>query len=241
MGLHGVTGLGLRSWEAVKLAVGKGIGIAAISRLALDLEVEAGRIVILDVPRWRLQRTISVRPSAGRAADAAGGGFLQLLRETFVAEQPPPNSNLPALETALVGRGRELAELSQLVRAGALVTLTGPGGSGKTRLAIEVARRLVDDFPDGVFLVDLAPLRDHDLVLAAIADALALKSTDDLDQRLRGRRLLLRPRQLRASRRGGFGGCAPGDHCRRGAAGDEPHSASRTRGMQVPRGATSAR
>ena len=43
MGLHGVTGLGLRSWEAVKLAVGKGVGIAAISRLALDLEVEAGR------------------------------------------------------------------------------------------------------------------------------------------------------------------------------------------------------
>ena len=60
MGLHGVTGLGLRSWEAVKLAVAKGIGIAAISRLALDLELEAGRIVILDVPRWRLQRTISV-------------------------------------------------------------------------------------------------------------------------------------------------------------------------------------
>ncbi len=191
MGLHGVTGLGLRSWEAVKLAVGKGIGIAAISRLALDLEVEAGRIVILDVPRWRLQRTISVVRPRDVPLTPPAGRFLQLLRETFVAEQPPPNSNLPALETALVGRGRELAELSELVRAGALVTLTGPGGSGKTRLAIEVARRLVDDFPDGVFLVDLAPLRDHDLVLAAIADALALKSTDDLDQRLRGRRLLL--------------------------------------------------
>src|SRR5580765_6268344 len=170
MGLQGVTGLGLRSWEAVKLAVGKGIGIAAISRLALDLEVEAGRIVILDVPRWRLQRTISVVRPRDVPLTPPAGRFLQLLRETFVAEQPPPNSNLPTLETALVGRGRELAEVSGLVRAGALVTLTGPGGSGKTRLALEVARRLVDDFPDGVFLVDLAPLRDPDLVLAAIAD-----------------------------------------------------------------------
>jgi predicted ATPase len=191
MGLHGVTGLGLRSWEAVKLAVSKGIGIAAISRLALDLELEAGRIVILDVPRWRLQRTISVVRPRDVPLTPPAGRFLQLLRETFIAEQPPPNSNLPTLETALVGRGRELAELSELVRAGALVTLTGPGGSGKTRLAIEVARGLVDDFPDGVFLVDLAPLRDPDLVLSAIADVLALKNTEDLDQRLQGHRLLL--------------------------------------------------
>jgi predicted ATPase len=71
------------------------------------------------------------------------------------------------------------------------VTLTGAGGSGKTRLAVEVAARLVDDFPDGVFLVDLSPLRDPELVTTAIADVLSLKDADELEDRLRGQRLLL--------------------------------------------------
>jgi predicted ATPase/DNA-binding transcriptional LysR family regulator len=191
MGLHGVTNLGLQSWEAVKLSVSKGVGIAAISRRALDLELEAGSLVVLDVPRWRLQRTISVVRPRDVPLTPPAQRFLELLRETFVSEQPPPNSNLPMLETDLVGRARELAELTELVRVRSLVTLTGPGGSGKTRLAIEVAGRLVDDFPDGVFLVDLAPLRDPDLVPAAIADALALKNAEELERRLQGRRLLL--------------------------------------------------
>jgi predicted ATPase/DNA-binding transcriptional LysR family regulator len=192
MGLRSVRALELQSWEAVKLAVGKGLGIAAISRLALELELESGRLVILDVPRWRLQRTISVTYTRGVPLTPPAERFLELLRETFVSEEPPPNSNLPAPSTVLVGREDELDELVALVRGQArLVTLTGAGGSGKTRLAIEAAARLTDDFRDGVYLVDLAPLRDPGLVPVAIADALALKDVVELERRLEGQHLLL--------------------------------------------------
>lgn len=79
-GLHVGRSLELPSWEAVKLAVASGAGIAAISRLALDVELRAGSLVILDVRRWRLQRLISVV----RARDVPLGGpaesFLELLR-----------------------------------------------------------------------------------------------------------------------------------------------------------------
>ncbi len=192
LGLHAVPELELPSWEAVKLAVAKGAGIAAISRLALDLELETGRLVVLDVPRWHLLRTISVVYAREVRLTPAAERFRDLLRETFVADEPPPNSNLPVLETALLGREPDVAELVELIRGGAsLVTLTGAGGSGKTRLAVEVASHLVDDFPDGVYLVDLSPLRDPALVPAAIADVLALNDAGELGERLRGQRLLL--------------------------------------------------
>ena len=192
LGLHSVAALELRSWEAVKLAVAKGAGIAAISRLALDLELETGRLVVLDVPRWRLTRTISALRARDVPLTPPAERFLNLLRETFLAEEPPPNSNLPAPETALVGRQRELEELVDLIRGRTgFVTLTGAGGSGKTRLAIEAGKQLIDDFRDGVYLVDLAPLRDPDLVPAAIADVLALAEADELEERLEGQSLLL--------------------------------------------------
>ena len=69
-----------------------------------------------------------------------------------------PN-NLPTHPTPLLGREREVAELRQLLEGGArLVTLTGPGGTGKTRLGLQVAAELLDHVPDGVFLVDLAAI-----------------------------------------------------------------------------------
>ncbi len=78
-----------------------------------------------------------------------------------------------------------------------LLTLTGPGGSGKTRLAVEATAGLGDEFPDGVVLVDLAPISDPDLVAAAIADALGLgerpgqERAEVLVAYLRDRRALL--------------------------------------------------
>src|SRR5438132_6429737 len=68
-----------------------------------------------------------------------------------------------------------MAQLAELVTANRLVTLTGAGGAGKTRLAIEVASRLTDAFADGVWLVELAALSDPHLVPQAVAQALALK------------------------------------------------------------------
>src|SRR5258706_84945 len=83
--------------------------------------------------------------------------------------------NLPYQLTSFVGREQEIAQLEELVTAHRLVTLTGAGGAGKTRLAIQVASRLIDAFPDGVWLVELAALSDPRLVPQAVAQALALK------------------------------------------------------------------
>ncbi|MEV0372182.1 BTAD domain-containing putative transcriptional regulator [Streptomyces sp. NPDC050636] len=73
-----------------------------------------------------------------------------------------PRTNLPAPLTGLVGRQDAVRRILALLEAGRLVTLTGPGGVGKTRLAVETASRLADDFPDGVWLVELAALSRPD-------------------------------------------------------------------------------
>jgi DNA-binding transcriptional LysR family regulator len=83
MGLHEVRRLELPSWEAVKLVVAGGTGIAAISRFALDLELDAGTLAILDVPRWRLSRTISLVTARDVPLTPPAERFARLLRETF--------------------------------------------------------------------------------------------------------------------------------------------------------------
>ncbi|MET7474763.1 LuxR C-terminal-related transcriptional regulator [Streptomyces sp. NPDC005648] len=82
--------------------------------------------------------------------------------------------NLPTSFTSFVGRRREIAEIRRLVKAGRLVTLTGVGGVGKSRLALETARTCGEAFPDGIWLVDLAPVDDPSAVPAAVAGALRL-------------------------------------------------------------------
>ena len=84
--------------------------------------------------------------------------------------------NLPSAMTPFVGRQEELAEISGRLQepACSLLTLVGPGGVGKTRLAIECAARLSDQFPHGRFFVDLQPIQSPDLLATAVADALQL-------------------------------------------------------------------
>jgi predicted ATPase/class 3 adenylate cyclase len=100
----------------------------------------------------------------------------QLGRETFPPLRTISNTNLPRPASSFVGRGHEVEEVADRLRAARLVTLTGPGGSGKTRLAIEAAAELVPEFRNGVFWVGLAALRDSGLVLPTIAHTLGAKN-----------------------------------------------------------------
>jgi predicted ATPase/transcriptional regulator with XRE-family HTH domain len=106
---------------------------------------------------------------------------------------------LPAQPTPLIGREQECAALGHLLRRSdtRLVTLSGPGGIGKTRLGLQMAAELIDDFPDGVYFVELAPIRKPPLVSSAIAQTLGLRETGgqplvtQLKQFLGDKRLLL--------------------------------------------------
>ncbi|MBV9797678.1 MAG: winged helix-turn-helix domain-containing protein [Solirubrobacterales bacterium] len=96
----------------------------------------------------------------------------------FLDEGAAPKDlhNLPVELTSFVGRERELAEVSTLLSRNRLVTLTGAGGSGKTRLALRVARQALPDYRDGVWLVELAPLTDPALVASAITAAVGIRA-----------------------------------------------------------------
>jgi predicted ATPase len=126
----------------------------------------------LDVEPDDATQDLAAAIRAGRYPDVA-----QPLVPEVVPPAPstqPTPTNLPAIVSDLVGREREIAEVRQLLSTGRLVTLTGPGGVGKTRLGIEVAQRLMDEYRDGVWLFDLAPLSDPELVLSTIATTLAV-------------------------------------------------------------------
>jgi predicted ATPase/DNA-binding CsgD family transcriptional regulator len=88
----------------------------------------------------------------------------------------PPN-NLPLQLSSFVGREREMAEVERLLGDYRLVTLTGPGGSGKTRLALAGASEVAEEFEDGVWLVELAPISDPGLVPQAVASVLGVRET----------------------------------------------------------------
>ncbi|MGH2671344.1 MAG: ATP-binding protein [Actinomycetota bacterium] len=116
--------------------------------------------------------------------------ILQLGAERFPPLKTISNTNLPRPASSFVGRGREVADVVALLRDGArLVTLTGPGGSGKTRLSIEAASELVGDHKAGTFWVEFAPIRDPALVAAEIGKTLGAK--DGLADHVGEREMLL--------------------------------------------------
>jgi predicted ATPase/class 3 adenylate cyclase len=104
----------------------------------------------------------------------------QLVIAGLQADFPPLKtleipSNVPAELTSFVGREREVEQIKGILEGTRLLTLTGPGGSGKTRLAVRAAAELVERFRDGVFVVELAPIGEAQLVPSAIAASLGLR------------------------------------------------------------------
>jgi predicted ATPase/class 3 adenylate cyclase len=90
---------------------------------------------------------------------------------------PGARHNLPKAISSFIGRDRDVAELAELLETARLVTLTGPGGCGKTRLAIEAASASIPVRPDGIWFVDLAPVSDRELVLSVAANAMGVQES----------------------------------------------------------------
>ena len=157
----------------------------SVSYQHFSTRAELRRLVETDLAVLLSERFEMTRPRDGaRAAE--------------VAEEPPLAGALPVPVTPLVGRDHETAAIEDLVleEGVRLVTLTGPGGVGKSRLAMEAAARLSPDFADGVRFADLSSVRAAELVIDTVATALGVSATGarlitDVETYLRPRRLLL--------------------------------------------------
>lgn len=131
------------------------------------------------------------------------GHIYQIVAADLPSEFPPlktldtPPNNLPIQLTSFIGREKEIAEIKRLLAATRLLTLTGAGGAGKTRLSLQVAADLLDGFKNGAWFIELAPLSDLNLVPQTIAAALGLQNQsarpmlDALNDYLKEKTLLL--------------------------------------------------
>jgi predicted ATPase/class 3 adenylate cyclase len=158
----------------------------ATSALVRDASVE-----LVDLGEHRLRDLATLE----RVFQVCAPGLVREFPALRTVDATP--GNLPVQSTSFVGRDVEVKELIGLVRAHRLVTLTGVGGVGKTRLAVQVAAELVSDFPDGVWLVELAPIGDPAAVADAAATVLGITPRADrpviesIAEALSGRRLLV--------------------------------------------------
>ncbi len=216
----------LRRAPRVLLADGKPVRLGARAIELLLMLVDAGGEPVskeeLMHRAWPQavveEHNLTVQISALRAALGVDADFIRTIPRRgyaftasveIVAAAPTPArpdavrsgtaapTNIPAPVSDLIGRESELLELLELQRQRRLLTLTGPGGIGKTRLAVELARRLLPEFDDGVWLLDLGLLGDAELLIASVASvfglqlAAAAQTLEQVVTALAGKRLLL--------------------------------------------------
>ena len=167
-----------------------GIDVHRAARIAAA--AHGGQIVVSETTRGLLDSDTGVRDlGEHRLKDLIGAERLyQLGAGDFPPLKTLDATNLPVAASPLVGREHELGELVAALSNGTrLLTVTGPGGTGKTRLALQVAAELVGTLRDGVFWVPLASLSDPDLLSSEVAQAIGAR--DDLAGFLRGKELLI--------------------------------------------------
>jgi len=160
-----------------------------------------GQILVSSITRDLLDGSADLQDlGAHRLKDLAQPQQLyQVVADDLEQSFPPPRSetapsNLPQPPSPLIGRADEIADVARLVHDGArLITFTGPGGTGKTRLALAAAEEVAPNFPDGAFFVGLAAVTDAELVLPMIASALGVNqlSGQNLERLLGTRRMVL--------------------------------------------------
>ncbi|MDQ1393608.1 MAG: hypothetical protein QOF30_2585 [Acidimicrobiaceae bacterium] len=132
-----------------------------------------------------------------RVFQVCGDGMPKEFAPLRSLDNPGLRNNLSEQVSSFVGRDRELAEMRRMLQGARLVTLAGPGGVGKTRLALQAAAELLDGSGDGVWFVDLAPIEDPTLVAASVAKVLWVREepgrplTETLIEALRDRKLLV--------------------------------------------------
>src|SRR5438094_6204078 len=196
--------MGLHTGEAIERDrnyVGSEVNRAA----RLMSLAHGGQVLVSDATEVLLRNRVALRPLGEHRLRGLRGRMpvYQVVAEGLRSEFPLLRSvdyftgNLPQQLSSLVGREDVVAEVAELVRASRLVTLSGVGGVGKTRLALEVGAEVAGEFPDGVWMVELASVGDPASVPAAIATVLGITPQgkaaliDTVADGLGGRRLLL--------------------------------------------------
>ena len=164
-----------------------------------------GQMLVSDATEVLVRERIALRPLGEHRLRGLRGRMTvyQVVADGLPTEFPVLRSvdatagNLPQLLSSVIGREAVVADVAELVRSNRLVTLTGVGGVGKTRLAVEVGAEVTSEYPDGVWLVELAAVTDPDSVTAAIATVLGITPrgdtplVDTVAETLTGRDLLL--------------------------------------------------
>jgi predicted ATPase/DNA-binding CsgD family transcriptional regulator len=164
-----------------------------------DQQIADELFLSLNTVKWynrQIYSKLGVKSRMRAIACAKASGVLDG-RDIETTPLPQPRYVPPAQTALFIGRRREIAEIKRLLSQSRLLTLTGTGGTGKTRLALKVAAEIAETFADGICFVDLAPLSNHALVVKAIAGALGVLENarepllDTLKRALAEREMLL--------------------------------------------------